>query len=281
MKLARGRAMKSHCTALICFMLDTNDTGHQTHIRNCDDLLKTVVFQLLEVKRVFVLCLAIVFSYLPQYQRIISRGSSQGISPYFVLISTLFATTALANILLLQSVNGGYNCCKIGDVHGSQCFIAFASTAQAGLQWLGSVIFFIVYLIFYPRPPPDDADIPTPPHKGKRHSLSKTSLALSPQRRRSLAARPYPRLPLLMACTTLLLTILILAPTISIIFSPRIKSTAPKSLVQDWSFFTSTLSLLTATIQFLPQMHTTLRRKHHQSLSLAMLAMQIPVFVCL
>ncbi|KAL8887005.1 MAG: hypothetical protein Q9192_006392, partial [Flavoplaca navasiana] len=51
------------------------------------------------------------------------------------------------------------------------------------------------------------------------------------------------------------------------------------SLSQDWYFLTSTLSLVTATLQYLPQMYTTLRLKHHHSLSIIMLTVQIPVLL--
>lgn len=131
-----------------------------------------------------------------------------------------------------------------------------------------------MYLIFYPRPP-----LPEVPRK--RHSLFKSDLALSPERRRIEASIPYPYLLRIIASISLLLTLLILIPTLTIVLDSSIASRAPPSLLQDWSFFTSTLSLLAATLQFLPQMHTTLRLKHHHSLSMVMLAIQIPVYLLL
>ncbi|KAL8736731.1 MAG: hypothetical protein Q9166_000097 [cf. Caloplaca sp. 2 TL-2023] len=106
-------------------------------------------------------------------------------------------------------------------------------------------------------------------------------MALSPERRRIEASVPYPRLPKIIGSVYLALALLILVPTLSIIFSPSTASAAPQSLLQDWSFFDSTLSLLVATLQFLPQLHTTLQLKHHQSLSMVMLAVQVPVFILL
>ncbi|KAL8865811.1 MAG: hypothetical protein Q9174_006679 [Haloplaca sp. 1 TL-2023] len=214
--------------------------------------------------------LAILFSYLPQYHRIISRGSSHGISPYFILLSTVFTTSALANTLLLQSADGGYDCCKSSNsIHGSECFTSLAATVQAALHWLASTILFIVYLIFYPRPTPKATPSPK-----KRHSLSSSTLALSPERRRALASQPYPLFPKLIALAALIIGILILTPTLAIILSPSIASKAPQTLKQDWSFFASTLSLAAATIQFLPQLYTTLRLKSHQSLSMVTLGLQ-------
>ncbi|KAL8738584.1 MAG: hypothetical protein Q9181_000635 [Wetmoreana brouardii] len=136
---------------------------------------------------------------------------------------------------------------------------------------------FVIYLIFHPRSSPN---IPSPPQR-KRHSLSKATIALSPERRRALASKPYPLLPKLIALAVVLLVVLVFAPTLIIVFSPSVAATAPKSLVQDWSFFTSTLSLAAATLQYLPQLHSTWKLKHHKSLSLATLIIQIPVFLVL
>ncbi|KAL8720443.1 MAG: hypothetical protein Q9225_002701 [Loekoesia sp. 1 TL-2023] len=224
-----------------------------------------------------VITLAVILSYFPQYQRIITRNSSHGISPYYILLSTVFTTSALANTLLLRSVNGGYRCCNTSDLHNSECFNALAATVQAALQFLGSVMLLIVYLIFYPHPP-----LPISPHgQPKRHSLSKSDLALSPKRRRALFSQSYPRLPKLIALSAALLASLILIPTFSITFSTNITSYAPASLLQDCSFFTAALSLLAATIQLLPQLYTTVRLKHHASLSLIMMAVQCPVYILL
>ncbi|KAL8828029.1 MAG: hypothetical protein Q9170_006780 [Blastenia crenularia] len=224
-----------------------------------------------------VITLAVILSYFPQYQRIITRNSSNGISPYYILLSQAFTTSALANILLLRSTDGGYTCCKNSDLHGPQCFTALAGTVQAALQFLGSVILLIIYLIFYPRPP---LDLPPQKHP-KRHSLSKSDLALSPDRRRALSSQPYPRLPKFITISVILLIAVILIPTLSIIFSPNIASHRPASLLQGWSFFTATFALLAATVQFLPQLYTTLRLKRHASLSLVMLALQCPVYIVL
>ena len=132
----------------------------------------------------------------------------------------------------------------------------------------------MIYLIFYPRPPVPDK----PP---KRHSLSKTDLVLSLERREIEASMPYPRLPRVIGTSSLILVLFILGPPLLIIFSPHLAAKVHQSLIQDWYLFTSTLSLVTATLQYLPQMYTTLRLKHHHSLSMIMLTVQIPVLLLL
>jgi uncharacterized protein with PQ loop repeat len=48
------------------------------------------------------LAIGIVLSYLPQHYRIIARKSSEGISPYFLLLGGTSSTSAFLNILILQ-----------------------------------------------------------------------------------------------------------------------------------------------------------------------------------
>ena len=140
--------------------------------------------------------------------------------------------------------------------------------------FLTSIYSFIIYFVFYPRPSlPDKAP--------KRHSLSKSDLALSTERREIEASIPYPRLPRVIGLISLVLVLLILGPTLAIVLSPQLASRVHEALIQDWSFFASILSLLAATLQYLPQMYTTLRLKHHHSLSIMMLAVQIPVLLLL
>jgi hypothetical protein len=56
------------------------------------------------------LAIGIVVSYLPQHVRIVRRRSSEGISPWFLLLGVSSGTCALCNILLLSGPMFG--CCK-------------------------------------------------------------------------------------------------------------------------------------------------------------------------
>ncbi|CAO1597167.1 hypothetical protein XANCAGTX0491_000986 [Xanthoria calcicola] len=80
--------------------------------------------------------------------------------------------------------------------------------------------------IFYPRPALPDK----PP---KRHSLSKSDLALSPERRELEASIPYPRLPRIIGSISVLAILLILVPPLAILLSPAITPKAYESLIQD------------------------------------------------
>lgn len=76
----------------------------------------------------------ILISYLPQHHRIISRRSSEGISPYFVLLGTTSGTFAFANILTLPGSRADLACCR--EVSGFECFAGLLGIAQVGSQWV-------------------------------------------------------------------------------------------------------------------------------------------------
>merc|ERR1712000_143604 len=81
-----------------------------------------------------ILVIGILFSYLPQHYRIISRGTSEGISPYFVLLGTTSATAGFGNILSAQESRTAMGCCK--ELDGYQCTAALLGVAQFGTQWV-------------------------------------------------------------------------------------------------------------------------------------------------
>jgi len=73
-------------------------------------------------------------SYLPQHFRIIKRGTSEGISSWFVLLGTTSATSAFANILLLPQSRHDIECCK--EIEMFHCAAGLLGIAQLGIQWL-------------------------------------------------------------------------------------------------------------------------------------------------
>lgn len=74
----------------------------------------------------------LLISYLPQIIRIISRGTSEGISPYFILLGTTSATCGFANILLLKESRQDIGCCK--ELETFHCLAGLLGIAQLGVQ---------------------------------------------------------------------------------------------------------------------------------------------------
>lgn len=76
----------------------------------------------------------ILISYLPQHYRIVSRRTSEGISPWFVLLGTTSATSGFANILFVRDSREAIACCS--QVETSECLAGLLGIAQLGLQWI-------------------------------------------------------------------------------------------------------------------------------------------------
>ena len=86
-------------------------------------------------------------SYVPQFHRIVARGSHFGLSPYYVLLGFIFSTTHLANILLLSSYRYPVlECIADGDLEGAAAFGALLGLVQVVLQWLCSMMLLVASL---------------------------------------------------------------------------------------------------------------------------------------
>src|ERR1700760_1819914 len=96
----------------------------------CEDLAKPDV-------KVFALSLFIVLgilvSYLPQHIRIIARRSSEGLSPWFVLLGTTSSTFALFNISCLPITQTDISCCHVNGRFS--CVPGLLGIAQVFVQW--------------------------------------------------------------------------------------------------------------------------------------------------
>lgn len=81
-----------------------------------------------------IILIGLLISYLPQHYRIISRGTSEGISPYFVLLGTTSATAGFANILTVAPSRNAISCCR--ELETFECAAGLLGVAQLGTQWL-------------------------------------------------------------------------------------------------------------------------------------------------
>lgn len=85
----------------------------------------------------------ILFSYLPQHFKILARKSSEGLSPWWVLLGGLSSIAAIGNIVTLPTSRADMACCK--ELEGPQCAAALLGLAQIGVQWMCFMI-MCVYL---------------------------------------------------------------------------------------------------------------------------------------
>ncbi|KAJ5104050.1 hypothetical protein N7532_004579 [Penicillium argentinense] len=209
---------------------------------HCRELASPGIFQpVLSVLIIF----GILFSYLPQHVRIISRRSSFGISPYFVLLGVTSGTSAFANILVFPKTSQHVSCCH--EISGIACFAGLLGVFQMGMQWLCFFSILLLFVIYFPR-----ATSPTDP-------VSSVSTSNGPTYRTALAI------------TAICLFHALATVIISIAFALR----QPTAL-QSWANFLGVLAAILASIQYFPQIYTTFRLRCVGSLSIPMMCIQTP-----
>jgi hypothetical protein len=117
--------------------------GFSRHVQLCHFSVSYVAFTTRrELTVPSFLVIGILVSYLPQHYKIISRRSSRGLSPMFVLLGTVSGTASIANILTLPESTRDMGCCK--QIGSFPCAAALLGIAQIGVQW---TCFFFMYLI--------------------------------------------------------------------------------------------------------------------------------------
>ncbi|KAJ2689006.1 hypothetical protein IWW39_001810 [Coemansia spiralis] len=92
------------------------------------------------------LCVGTFLSYLPQHLKILKRRSSDGISPYFILLGTVGAGSNITNIILLQFI--ALQCCTV-QTYGA-CVASLLGILQVVIQGSMFYITFVLYMSFFP-----------------------------------------------------------------------------------------------------------------------------------
>ncbi|TVY78505.1 Uncharacterized protein LSUE1_G006168 [Lachnellula suecica] len=186
---------------------------------------------------IFIL-IGIFASYLPQHYRIISRETSEGISPWFILLGATSGTCAFANILVLPVSRADIACCK--TVGTFECVAGLLGIAQVGVQWSCFTVILLLFLIFFPRGPALSQET--------THSWK---LAVS-----------VAIICLVHGLAVILISIVLIA-------------TRPHAL-GIWASILGIMGAVLATIQYLPQIWLTHRIRDVGSLSIPMMCIQTP-----
>ncbi|KAJ1820892.1 hypothetical protein LPJ56_001101 [Coemansia sp. RSA 2599] len=93
------------------------------------------------------LCIGTFLSYLPQHIKILRRRSSDGLSPYFILLGTVGAGSNITNIILLQFI--ALQCCTVQSL--GVCVAGLLGILQVCIQGAMFYVTFVLYMIFFPE----------------------------------------------------------------------------------------------------------------------------------
>ncbi|TFK71134.1 hypothetical protein BDN72DRAFT_870083 [Pluteus cervinus] len=208
----------------------------------------------------FGLCCGLVLSYVPQHYRIIHEKSSEGLSPWYLLLGTASAASAMWNLITLQWPI--LRCC--GKLSLGSCVEMTAGVTLVTLQWSMFTLIFVLYMIYYPsqlKYISTDADLRhlIPPKVQQRTSEWNLSIVLF-----WVAGIHF----LVLFVTTFYL---MLTATLSPILGEPLPST-----ITSWATFLGLCSALFATIQYTPQIVHTYKMKLVGALSIPMMCIQTP-----
>ncbi|KAG9233079.1 hypothetical protein BJ875DRAFT_58319 [Amylocarpus encephaloides] len=207
--------------------------------KRCDASLEPGYYLNLTLS-IFIL-IAILLSYLPQHYRIIARGTSEGLSPYFILLGATSGTCAFANILVSPVSRADVACCKVVSIF--DCATGLLGIVQVGMQWFCFTVILFLFLIFFPRFPVVEDNEAGPSYTWR------TALTIG--------------------------FICLFHGLITIVLSAALAIAKP-SILGTWGNILGVIATTLAAIQYIPQIWTTWYLGHVGSLSIPMMLIQTP-----
>ncbi|KAJ3796727.1 hypothetical protein GGU11DRAFT_745846 [Lentinula aff. detonsa] len=226
----------------------------------------------------FGLCCGLVISYVPQHYRIIASGSSEGLSPVFLLLGVTSAAAGMLNMFTMQW--GIIRCCHF--LSFGSCIEMTAGVIQVSLQWAMFSLILILYMIYYP-PHLKYANLGFEYDESHPLRLSK-STEKTKEWKTSIAVSwiAIAHLLIISITTGFLLATFPPSPSPSPFPSPDpIPTPSPDDntmshSVTQWATFLGVSSAFLAAIQYIPQIVHTFRHKVVGALSIPMMCIQTP-----
>ncbi|KAG8908290.1 hypothetical protein FRB99_007824 [Tulasnella sp. 403] len=217
------------------------------------------------------LLIGIVISYLPQHIRIIAQGSSEGFSPWFLLLGSTSASSGLINVIALQWES--MKCCK--HVDALLCYESLGGIEIVGLQWFVFTVILVLFLIYFP-PHLKYVEYRATAHPGhpKNCECEPCEAARAgPQ----INTTPEWKLAVVLAWVVAIHFSLCLFITVILLYSsPAAPDGVPSERVFLWTTFLGLCSTSLAFIQYTPQLLHTYRTKLVGALSIPAMAIQSP-----
>jgi len=203
------------------------------------------------------LCLGLVLSYLPQHYRIISKNTSEGFSPWYLLLGSTSSASGMLNVVMLQW--DIVRCCR--SIGVGYCLESLGGIIQVALQWALFSFILVLFLIYFP-PHLKYVDLPQQP--------SDPNEPLLPPRRSNVKGDEW-RLAVTLAWVV---AIHIAFEAFVTFFLLTYHSS--QAQIQAWATFLGVSSAGLAVIQYLPQLVKTYRIKVVGAISILMMCIQTP-----
>ncbi|KAI0060536.1 hypothetical protein BV25DRAFT_1858796 [Artomyces pyxidatus] len=207
------------------------------------------------------LLVGLCISYAPQLSRIVNKGSSEGFSPWFLLLGSTSAASGMLNIIIMQwSV---IRCCRVFST--LNCLEAVAGVLQVVLTWFLFTSILVLYMIYYPQHL-KYATVPVDTYDSRPSEYVKTNIKSHDwQLSITLSWVVFIHITLVTFVTFLLIS-----------SSPNPSSGVRSPELSLWATFLGVSSGGLAALQYLPQLVHTYRMKLVGALSIPMMFIQTP-----
>jgi len=218
------------------------------------------------------LTVGIVLSYTPQHYKILKIKSSEGISPYYLLLGGISCTSTVFNLILLQWPV--VLCCSAWSV--GVCFENVLGIIQVVSQWCMFALMITLYLTYFP---PSRKYIPVYPPFSPLLLTSSPSNSPSPSRlpenMENVMSRPW-KVSLTIAFIVASYFLICLALSIVSLILFNNDAEIRDERVIAFAGVLGGIATLMSMFQFLPQIIKTYRRKAVGAVSISMMCMQTP-----
>ncbi|WVQ93119.1 hypothetical protein IAU59_000183 [Kwoniella sp. CBS 9459] len=221
------------------------------------------------------LCTGLIISYLPQHLRIINAKSSEGFSPWYLLLGATSSASGMLNLLIVQWPL--FRCCRV--ISGGRCFESLLGFIQVTLQWLLFSIILVLYLVYFPKHLKHQRVLPLDSSNDRNYGAL-TSDDSDPEvettrAKATVATTPEWRLAVTLGIVVLLhLSLLFLLSISLLLILPT--STPSHRFLRYLATFLGVSATLLAVLQYAPQIHKTYRSGLVGALSLGTMAIQVP-----
>ncbi|KAI0800046.1 hypothetical protein C8Q74DRAFT_387629 [Fomes fomentarius] len=207
------------------------------------------------------MCIGTTISYLPQHYRIISAKSSEGFSPWFLLLGSTSSASGMLNIIVMQW--GIIRCCRVLSL--GSCIESIAAVIQLALVWVLFVMIFVLYMIYYPpHRKYVELDVDLPNYLPARHI-------------KTAVKREEWKLSITLSWVVLFHIAFIIFITFMLLMTnPTPDATHRSPQLQLWATFLGVSSALLAAFQYAPQIAHTFRIQLVGALSIPMMCIQTP-----
>ncbi|WRT69175.1 uncharacterized protein IL334_006159 [Kwoniella shivajii] len=220
-----------------------------------------------------ILCTGLIISYLPQHLRIVNAKSSEGFSPWFLLLGATSSASGMLNLLIVQWPL--FQCCRI--LSAGRCFESLLGFYQVTLQWLLFTIILVLYLAYFPkhlkyqRVMPLSSDI----DQTYGSTAENTEEPLVSRSRVTVSTTPEWRLAITLGIVVFVHLSLLFLLSISLLLTLP-TTVPPHPFLRYLATFLGISGTVLAVLQYAPQIHRTYYTKLVGALSLGTMVIQVP-----